>query len=78
MSFALVNTSNIRSMMKELILFLENCDVEFKQYTASNIITVAEKFAPNKRWHIDTILKVLTTVIHFLILSYAISLLKSK
>jgi len=49
-------------MMKELLTFLETCDVEFKQYAASNIITVAEKFAPNKRWHIDTILKVLTTV----------------
>jgi len=61
LSFALVNSSNIRSMMKELILFLETCDDEFKQYTTSNIITVAQKYAPNKRWHIDTILKVLTT-----------------
>ena len=48
--------------MKELLTFLDKSDVEFKQYTASNIITVAEKFAPNKRWHIDTILKVLTSV----------------
>ena len=49
-------------MMKEILTFLENCDLEFKQYTTSNIITVAEKYAPNKRWHIDTVLKVLTTV----------------
>jgi len=59
--FALVNSSNVRSMMKELLQFLEKCDVELKQYTTSNIITAAEKFAPNKRWHIDTVLKVLTT-----------------
>jgi len=59
--FALVNSSNVRSMMKELLNFLETCEMEFKSYTTSNIITVAEKFAPNKRWHIDTILKVLTT-----------------
>lgn len=65
LSFALINSSNIRSMMKELLLFLEHCDVDFKQYTTSNIITVAEKFAPNKRWHIDTILKVLTTASGF-------------
>jgi len=65
LSFALVNSSNVRSMMKELLNFLETCEQEFKSYTTSNIITVAEKFAPNKRWHIDTILKVLTTASQF-------------
>ncbi|XP_047130250.1 AP-1 complex subunit gamma-1 isoform X1 [Hydra vulgaris] len=65
LSFALVNSSNIRSMMKELLSFLETCDVEFKQYTTSNIISVAEKYAPNKRWHIDTVLKVLTLASQF-------------
>lgn len=65
LSFALVNSNNVRSMMKELINFLETCEMDFKSYTTSNIITVAEKFAPNKRWHIDTILKVLTTASQF-------------
>ena len=41
--FALVNSSNIRSMAKELINFLERCDVELKSYVTSNLITVAEK-----------------------------------
>ena len=41
--FALVNSSNIRSMAKELINFLERCDVELKGYVTSNLITVAEK-----------------------------------
>lgn len=59
--FALVNTTNVRSMVKELIIFLEKCDIELKGYVTSNLITVAEKFAPNKRWHIDTVLKLLTS-----------------
>eukprot|EP00795_Rhopilema_esculentum_P001181 gene1181-15541_t len=59
--FALVNTTNVRSMVKELLHFLDHCDVELKGYVTSNLITKAEKFAPNKRWHIDTVLKLLTT-----------------
>lgn len=62
LSFALVNTNNARGMMKELLHFLETCDPEFKGDCSSNIISVAEKYSPSKRWHIDTVLKVLTLV----------------
>lgn len=61
LSFALINTNNVRGMMKELLLFLENCDPEFKSDTCSNIVIAAEKYSPNKRWHVDTVLKVLRT-----------------
>eukprot|EP01137_Pigoraptor_chileana_P033022 Opistho-2@23321 len=57
--FALVNSSNIRALMRELLNFIEVADVEFKQYMTTNIFRVAERFSPNKRWHIDTVLKVL-------------------
>ncbi|XP_069740877.1 AP-1 complex subunit gamma-1-like isoform X2 [Narcine bancroftii] len=59
--FALVNGSNVRGMMKELLYFLDHCDQEFKADCASGIFLAAEKYAPNKRWHIDTIMRVLTT-----------------
>ncbi|GFG37089.1 hypothetical protein Cfor_05758 [Coptotermes formosanus] len=59
LSFALVNSNNIRTMMKELLLFLEKTDPEFKAQCSSNIVLAAERFAPNKRWHLDTLLKVL-------------------
>ncbi|XP_012277852.1 AP-1 complex subunit gamma-1 isoform X1 [Orussus abietinus] len=59
LSFALVNTSNIRTMMKELLLFLERADPEFKAQCSSNIVMSAERFAPNKRWHLETLFKVL-------------------
>lgn len=58
LSFALVNENNVRGMMKELLEFLEYCEDEFKSDAASNIVLAAEKFAPNKKWHVDTILKV--------------------
>lgn len=43
LSFALVNTGNIRGMMKELLDFLENCDPEFKADVCSNIVQSTEK-----------------------------------
>ncbi|XP_076470674.1 AP-1 complex subunit gamma-1-like isoform X2 [Babylonia areolata] len=61
LSFALINANNIRGMMKELLLFLDICDPEFKADCCSNIVIAAAKYSPNKRWHIDTVMKVLTT-----------------
>lgn len=59
--FALINSSNIKSMSKELILFLEKSDYEFKSICSSNLCICAEKYAPNTKWHIDTMIRVLTT-----------------
>ncbi|KAL3269761.1 hypothetical protein HHI36_008821 [Cryptolaemus montrouzieri] len=59
LSFALVNSQNIRTMMKELVAFLDKADPEFKAPCSSNIVLAAERYAPNKRWHLDTLLKVL-------------------
>ncbi len=60
--FALINTNNIRTMSKELILFLEKADPEFKSICSSNLCILAEKYAPGHKWHIDTVIKILTTV----------------
>ncbi|RVE61647.1 hypothetical protein OJAV_G00172610 [Oryzias javanicus] len=61
LSLALVSASNIRSMIKELLLFLSSCPPELKAQATSGIFIAAERYAPSKRWHIDTILHVLTT-----------------
>ncbi|GAB6030396.1 AP-1 complex subunit gamma-1 [Chamberlinius hualienensis] len=58
--FALINTNNIRTMMKELLSFLETSDLEFKAPCSSSMFIAAEMYAPTKRWHLDTMLKVLT------------------
>ncbi|XP_071824422.1 AP-1 complex subunit gamma-1-like isoform X2 [Apostichopus japonicus] len=58
--FALINPSNVRTMIKELIFYLDKCDPDFKSYVASNILQACERYSPNKRWHIDTMMRVLT------------------
>lgn len=59
LSYALINEQNIRVLVRELLAFLETADNEFKMNLVSQIAMSAESFAPNKRWHIDTILRTL-------------------
>jgi AP-1 complex subunit gamma-1 len=59
LSYALINDQNIRVLVRELLSFLETADAEFKANLISQIALAAEKYAPNKRWHIDTILRAL-------------------
>ncbi|XP_066536590.1 AP-1 complex subunit gamma-like 2 isoform X2 [Hoplias malabaricus] len=61
LSLALVSAANIRTMMKELLLFLSTCPPELRSHAASGIFNAAERYAPSQRWHIDTILHVLIT-----------------
>nr|XP_020665400.1 AP-1 complex subunit gamma-like 2 isoform X1 [Pogona vitticeps] len=60
LSLALVNPNNVKTTIKELLAFLEDCATELKSDCVSGIFLAAEKFAPNKCWHIDTTLRVLT------------------
>ncbi|EJU03561.1 AP-1 complex subunit gamma-1 [Dacryopinax primogenitus] len=59
LSYALVRESNVRVLIRELLAFLEVADNEFKLGMTTQISLAAERFAPNRRWHIDTVLRVL-------------------
>lgn len=59
LSFTLINESNVRVLIRELLAFLEVADNEFKPTMTSQIGIAADRFAPNKRWHVDTMLRVL-------------------
>ncbi|KAL8801001.1 MAG: hypothetical protein Q9200_007075 [Gallowayella weberi] len=59
LSFTLINESNIRVLIRELLAFLEVADNEFKPVMTSQIGVAADRFAPNKRWHVDTMFRVL-------------------
>lgn len=59
LSFALINGQNIRSMMKELLSFLERSDAEFKAHCSSAMVLAAERYAPSNKWHLDTLFRVL-------------------
>jgi AP-1 complex subunit gamma-1 len=60
LSFTLINESNVRILIRELLAFLEVADNEFKPNMTSQIGIAADRYAPNKRWHVDTMLRVLT------------------
>ena len=59
LSFTLINEGNVRVLIRELLAFLEVADSEFKPIMTSQIGVAADRFAPNKRWHVDTMLRVL-------------------
>jgi AP-1 complex subunit gamma-1 len=60
LSFTLINEGNVRLLIRELLAFLEVADNEFKPIMTSQIGVAADRFSPNKRWHIDTMLRVLS------------------
>ncbi|KAL7074537.1 hypothetical protein ACQ4LE_006347 [Meloidogyne hapla] len=57
--FALINQTNIVSMSKEIIIFLESADSEFKAECASKMYIATERFSPSIVWHLDTMINVL-------------------
>ena len=59
LSFTLINASNVSLLIRELLAFLEVADNEFKPIMTSQIGVAADRYAPSKRWHVDTMLRVL-------------------
>ena len=57
--FALINQSNIENLIKELVEYLTLADTEYRAYMVNEIFASALKFAPNRKWHVDTLLAVL-------------------
>lgn len=57
--FALINRKNIVEMIDELCSFLLTCEPEFKADCSSNMFIAMEKYAPNKKWHVDQMIKIL-------------------
>eukprot|EP01113_Clastostelium_recurvatum_P006468 TRINITY_DN1291_c0_g1_i4.p1 TRINITY_DN1291_c0_g1~~TRINITY_DN1291_c0_g1_i4.p1 ORF type:complete len:891 (-),score=263.42 TRINITY_DN1291_c0_g1_i4:85-2706(-) len=58
--YSLVNESNIRILVRELLNFLLISDVQFRPELVAKLCIVTEKYAPSKRWHVDTILRVMS------------------
>lgn len=61
LSFFLINSTNFKTMTKDLLLFLAKSDDELKAICASNLCICAEKFASSPKSQIDTMIKILTT-----------------
>jgi hypothetical protein len=58
--YSLVNESNIRNLTKELLDYLVVSDAEFKPDLTAKICTLIQRFAPDKRWHIDNLIAVMS------------------
>jgi hypothetical protein len=56
--YGLVNEGNIRALTRELLDYLAVSDAEFKPDLTSKICTLIQRFAPDKRWHIDNLVQV--------------------
>jgi AP-1 complex subunit gamma-1 len=59
LAYALINKQNVRALVRELLAFLVVADPEFKPDLVTRICIVVEKFAPDARWHVDTVVAVL-------------------
>jgi len=58
--YSLVTEQNIRVLVRELLNFLLISDAQFKSELVAKLCIVTEKYAPSKRWQIDTILRVMS------------------
>ena len=55
--YALVNEGNIRTLTKELLDYLRISDTEFKPDLTNKICMLVQRFAPDKRWHLDSLMQ---------------------
>ena len=58
--FKITNHQNVKSITKELLNYLLVADSDFKKELANKICMACEKYAPTKKWHVDTAIKTLT------------------
>jgi AP-1 complex subunit gamma-1 len=58
--YALVNESNIRPLTRELLDYLTVCDPEFRPDLTAKVAALVQRYAPDKRWHLDQIVAVMS------------------
>jgi len=58
-AYALVNEENIKSMTKELLNYLLVAEPSFKEDLCGRLCMVVDRYSPNRRWQIDTLIKIM-------------------
>ena len=58
--YLITNESNVKSIVKEMLNYLLVSEADFMQDLTWKICTSIEKYSPNRRWYIDTLIRVLT------------------
>lgn len=60
LTYSLVNKSNIKVLVRELLNYLIAADIEFRGEITAQICLLTQRYAPTPKWHIDTTLKVMS------------------
>ncbi|GJN29552.1 hypothetical protein PR202_gb17785 [Eleusine coracana subsp. coracana] len=58
--YLLVNDTNVKSLTKELVDYLEVSDQDFKEDLTAKICSIVEKFSQDKLWYLDQMFRVLS------------------
>jgi AP-1 complex subunit gamma-1 len=58
--YHLVNSANVESLTAELLNYLVLCPREHRSDICTRILRVVEKYSPNDRWRVDTLITMLT------------------
>jgi AP-1 complex subunit gamma-1 len=56
---ALATPQNVRPLARELIDYLSVCEADFRADLAARVAELAQRHAPDRRWHVDALLSVL-------------------
>jgi Vesicle coat complex, various subunits len=58
--YHLVNSENVESLTAELLNYLVLCPRDHRADICSRVLRVVEKYSPNDRWRVDTLITMLT------------------
>lgn len=58
--YALVNEGNVRALTTELLDYLRVCDPEFKPDLTAKVCNLVQRYAPDNRWYVDSIIRTLS------------------
>ena len=47
----------VQALTKELLEYLKVCDLEFKPDLTAKVCQLIQRYSPEKRWHVDSMLQ---------------------
>ena len=57
--YSLVDENSVKQLTRELMAYLDVADAEFRESIVAKLCWLVERYAPNKRWQLDTTLRII-------------------
>lgn len=57
--YSLVDENSVKQLTRELMAYLDVADPEFRESIVAKLCWLVERYAPNKRWQLDTTLRII-------------------